>query len=242
MKKIVVLLLSLMAVVSCIDGENYINGTLAASFEYDLGHGLDYEQAFGADSVFFDVNGGYGFGWEALMVFYHKVEEKDFKGGFLLSYLKPSGMGDKSDDHVVNPYRVVGKKLAIEKNTYAVFCQTDDSMMPERDVKFVEPKGICKPSLCWVNNTEEVYEAIQKNFEFGKDELKLIAKGYYNDRPTGQAEIKLAADTTMYEWTKFDISALGTIDAVDFTLECTNPDIPLNFCLDNFISKVEITY
>lgn len=237
MKKIVFLLLLLVSFVSCIDSENHVKGMVATTFEYQV----NYDETFGSDSLFFDVDGGLGLAWQQLLVFYHKVENKEFKGGFMLSYLKPSGIEEKPQDFVPNPYKVAGPARPSLKNTYAVFCQSEESMMPERDFRFMEPNGICNPVACWVNNTEAVYEAVKKNFTPG-DELKLIAQGYVKGAPTLSTEIKLAADTTMYNWTKFDLSPLGTVDAIDFILECTDPAVPLNFCLDELIAEVDVVY
>lgn len=233
MKKFVFIFIMLLMAASCIDGSSYVKGVISASFEYSV----DYNEAFGADSVFFDANEGIGLGWQGLLVFFHKVDNKQFKGGFQLSYLKPSGLEEKPEDYVVNPFRVAGPKTI--SNTYAVFNQTED--MPERDIRFIEANGTCKPTVCWVNNTEATYAALKE--KFGPDnELKLVAQGYLKGEPAGKAEIKLAADTIMYNWTKFDISALGSIDAVDFSLECDGPSVPMYFCLDEFTADVEITY
>lgn len=235
MKKIVFLLLVMSSFVSCLDAGNYLKGWETSTFEYSQ---VDYAETFGSDSLFFDVDGGLGMAWRGIFVFYHKVENKDLKGGFLLSYLKPSGIEEKPQDFVPNPYKVAGPAQPMLRNTYAVFSQSEESMMPERDFRFMDVDGTCLPMSCRVNNTEAVYEAVKKSFEPG-DELKLIAQGYLKGALTLSTEIKLAADTTMYNWTKFDLSPLGPIDAIDFRLECTDPSIPLNFCLDDFAAQVE---
>jgi hypothetical protein len=114
--------------------------------------------------------------------------------------------------------------------------------MPERDITFLSKQyGTCTVKHCWINNTEEVYEAA-KSFETG-DKLVLTATGYLNGVMTGEAQINLALpDTTIYNWTKFNLEKLGDVDAIDFELYTSRTDIPTSFCLDELNVSVNITY
>ena len=239
MKKIVFFLMAAVAAVSCAEGTYSTEYVLCSTFEYS---NIDYDAVFGSDSTFFDDQNKVGIGWGDI-AFQHKVSESDaqFKGGFMLSYLKASGMDEKPEDFVSNRYRVAGPVVkGAEKNVYVVFCQSSE--MPEHDVTFMQTTyGTFTASHCFVNNTEAVYQAVKKNFKEG-DELKLIATGYKAGQVTATAEIKLAADTVMYNWTLFDLKKLESVEHIDFSLVSTNPAVPTDFCLDELQGKVAIAY
>ena len=48
-------------------------------------------------------------------------------------------------------------------------------------------------------------------------------------------------DTVMYNWTKLDLSKLGSVDKIDFNLYSSNGSfgVPLTFCLDELVADVE---
>lgn len=226
----------LFFMVSCSDGPTYSqNYVTVTTFEYT---GVDYEKEFGSDSTFYDAKNGLGLGWGDL-VFHHKVAVGGiFQGGFVLSYMKAPGFDEKPADYVTSPYRVAGSFVSSTNRTYAVFCQTYDTEMPQHDVTFLSSKyGTCAPKYCWVNNSEAVYEALKQN----GGSLTLKATGYLGDELTGTSEMKLAADTVVYNWTRFDLTPLGNIDAIDFELK-TEELIPMNFCLDELSADIKIEY
>ncbi len=238
MKKITFFILAVLFAVSCsIDGGYNQSYEVLATFDY-----YDYEDDFGADSLFFDNVGKMGIIWNDL-AFAHKVaDDGTFQGGFILSYLNPSGKDEKPKDQVVSDYRVTGTPFPYD-NIYAVYkMDKDPSKMPEHDIRFLMKEfGTCKVNHCWVNNTETVYDAA-KNFENG-DKLVLTATGYLNGAVTGTAEINLALpDTTIYNWTKFDLEKLGVVDAIDFELYASRSDIPTLFCMDELNARVDISY
>lgn len=244
MKKIFFMLsAALVAAVSCsVEGGYSEQYQYVSTFDYSESI---YDKEFGSDSLYFDENQKMGIVYYDL-AFCHKVaDDKSFKGGFLLSYLKAAGLGEKPKDHVVNSYKVAGPPMEGGiLNTYAVFTQNNDpQLMPEHDVTFLSQQyGTFKVSSCWVNNTEEVYEAVKEKFENG-DKLVLTATGYLDGRMTGSAEINLALpDTTIYNWTKFDLEKLGSVDAIDFELYSSRSDLPQAFCLDELTGLINIEY
>lgn len=236
MKKFLLLVFAAAVAASCLKNSQYTESyPIVTYFDYEKSV---YDKEFGADSTCYG-NGG-GFLW-ADLAFHNKVSaDGSFKGGFLLSYLEAPGFGAKDKEYVVNPDRVAGKPLANE-NTYAVFHA--GSEMPERDITFlIDPKyGVCEIDHCYINNTEEVYEA-SKSFETG-DKLVLTVRGYLNGIETGSVNLNLATpDTTIYNWTKLDLKKLGTIDAIDFDLYASRSGIPASFCLDELNAMVNIAY
>ena len=104
-----------------------------------------------------------------------------------------------------------------------------------------------------VNNTKYVADRIAEYRETtGQIEMKLTATGYSGGEATASAEIMLASnlkqvtdgrDSTMYTWTKLDLSALGNVDYIDFTLSFSDGNqttIPQAFCLDDFYANIHI--
>jgi hypothetical protein len=239
MKKIALLLSAVILAASCtINGGYNESYQVLCTFEY----GVDYEEAFGPDSIYFDAQYKTGMQWNDL-VFKHKIaDDGTFQGGFLISHLKPAGMNGQVKDQEMSDYRVAGKPFSFD-NTYAVYkMNMDPTAMPDHDIDFISKEyGTCTVKYCWVNNTETVYNAAKK-FENG-DKLVLTATGYRNGAVTGTAEINLALpDTTIYNWTKFNLEKLGTVDAIDFELYASRTDIPTCFCLDELSATVDITY
>ena len=238
MKKFFILVFAAVLSVSCLgDMEHNESYPLVTDFSYSSDV---YIREFGADSTC--LGSGGGIVWYDL-AFHNKVSAaNEFKGGFILSYLKAPGLNVNSETHVINPDRVAGKPFTLD-NTYAVYHMSmNPSDMPERDITFLNKEyGTCTVKHCWINNTEEVYEAA-KSFENG-DKLVLTATGYLNGVVTGEAQINLALpDTTMYNWTKFNLEKLGNVDAIDFELYASRADIPTSFCLDELNVSINITY
>ncbi len=238
MKKFFVLVLSAVFAVSCIDNVGHSESyTLVTDFTYP---DTVYESEFGADSTCVGSQGGFAWGD---LGFHNKVNSTgEFQGGFYLSYLKASGLDEKKSDYVPNPARVAGKPFK-QSNTYAVYQMSmNPSDMPERDITFFNKEyGTCTLKHCWINNTEEVYEA-SKSFQSG-DKLILSITGYLNGVMTGSIDVNLALpDTTMYNWTKIDLGKLGDVDAVDFELYASRIDIPTNFCLDELNAQINLSY
>ena len=217
--------------------------TLTATFEYTSDV---YQKEFGADSIYFDVKGGTGFQFNDL-VFYHNVDtlSAEFNGGLLMSYLDIP----KSEvtEGLENQYRVHSIK-GLDKNTFLVFHQEEDpSLMPKNEMEFIwDQYGTCVMAACFVNNTVEVVDSLRANFELG-DRLVLKATGWLGGQKTGEAEINLAdfsatKDSIVTKWTVFDLSKLGSVKYVDFSLYSSKENIPLNVCLDNITASIDLAY
>lgn len=245
MKRIIFILSIALMTVSCFDmnTKSEQSYTLIASFEYA---GMDYVEKFGADSLFFDSsNEGLGIGFHNL-AFYHKLNagKTDVLGGFLASYLCPV-RAEEGGDNANRAYVMNSKK---DNNTYLVYRSNPvASNMPEHDVEFMEKKyGTCGIAGCFVTNTVEVADSIAANFELG-DRLTLSAAGYLNGQQTAQAEILLAdfstqKDSIVSTWTPFDLNKLGSVEYIEFRLTSSKPDVPLNFCLDDMVAAINLSY
>lgn len=245
MKKILFILSVALMAVSCFDldtasEESY---TLVASFEYT---GMNYAETFGADSLFFDNSKeGVGIGFNNL-AFYHKLnaDKTDVLGGFLASYLCTRRAEEGGDN--ANRAYVINPKYT--RNTYMVYRQNpQDANMPEHDVAFLQKShGTCEMVGCFVTNTVEVADSVAANFGLG-DRLTLTATGYLAGAKTGEVEIALAdfsaqKDSIVSKWTAFDLKKLGFVEYVEFSMHSTRPDVPLNFCLDEMVSSINLSY
>lgn len=237
MRKLFCAVVAAVCMISCTNSSTFFQRYVeVATFEYN---GVDYVNVFGADSVYVGSPKDIGIGWGQDFVFGHKVNESTHLGGFCLSYMQPAGMEDavKPEGYKKSLFRVSGPVRA-QKNTYAIFQQSYE--MPQKDFEFLNPTyGTCQPKICWVNNSELVYDALVSK---PGATLKLKATGYLKKAQTGSAEIKLAADTVMYNWTKFNLSGLGAVDEIDFELIASDPSIPLYVCIDELSADINIEY
>lgn len=259
MKKIFFVLIGAWMVASCLPESEYSStDPVYADFEYS---GITYDETFGTDSVYFESNLGYGFGWDYL-AFRHKVDTLvagnwTFEGGTLLSYLK-SDIFDPTDSlsmaqgdslaWVEGAYRANVQSVTPYINTYAVYYGNPDvAMMPEHDVEFMAREyGTCQMGVCYVSNTRYVAYKVAQTFQDG-DRLTLTAKGYYKGAKTSEVSFTLAdfsaqKDSIVSAWTPFDLSGLGNVEYVDFEVLSTKEDVPAYFCMDNISASVTISY
>ena len=261
MKRFIFVFAVMLLSVSCFeDSGTTMSNTLYATFDYSY-----VSDSFDKDSIYVDGP----FAWSGLIVFNNKVERegetfKAFKGGFALSCLKGDVVLPEKDDeeesaseaadegtdggseeqqpYVINPYRVYAPMGTA--NNYAVFFQTDD--MPEHDFLFkASDVGTCVMKGCYVNNTVEVVDYVRKNFVPG-DRITLKATGYLDGKMTGSDEINLAdysaqKDSVMTNWSVFNLTKLGSVDAVDFEIT-SNKEVPKSFCMDVMTVNVTLSY
>lgn len=255
MKKIFLILSLVVSLGSCIkDGEFTDTRPVYVTFEYAA---MDYPKVFGADSLFFESEQGYGVGWQ-YMAFLHKVDTVNwnFEGGFALSHLKGSSFDPtdslslaQSDSLMFARDRFrVNVPTSQMSGTYAVFYgNPDETKMPAHEMEFLAVKyGTCSPLVCFVNNTKYVAYKIANTFEEG-DRLTLKATGYLNGIKTGEESIALAEftakkDSIVSTWTKFDLSGLASVDFVDFEVVSTREEVPAYFCMDDFVASVTVSY
>ena len=249
MKNLFIFLALVAVTASCLD--NYVNeesGSLYSTFDYA-------NSVYGEDSLYFDVKGGkvccsseypYSF-----LSYHHKVDTDPvaFKGGFILSCLDiPES--EITEGLTNNQYRVNTVRKEGYHNKFAVFCQTED--MPEKHIEFWPLSGnyastySIKSAL--VNNTVEVADSVRSVFVPG-NKLVLEARGYLKGKEVGtKAEIVLAditgaKDSIVSSWTRFDLSGLGAVDNVKFSI-ATVPDgldVPKVVCIDDVIANYSLT-
>lgn len=259
MKKTLFIFIALFSLASCLsESENTRTDPLRATFEYTR---VNYPELFGEDSLFFESNMGYGFGWD-YMAFLHKVDTSVtdnwvFQGGVMLSYLKgktfdpTDSLSMAQSDSLMcadNRFRANSGADPLFGRTYLVYHQNPDpTLMPKHDVEFLAANvGTCQPLGCYVNNTNYVAYKVAQTFEDG-DRLTLKATGYLKGVKTGEASMELAdfsvkKDSIVSTWTKFDLNNLANVDFVDFEVISTKEDVPADFCLDYFVSSVTISY
>lgn len=244
MKRIFILFSIVAMATSCLD--NYVyneSGTVMANFDWP-------DKIYNADSLYFDADAGDVCCVSEYFSFHHKVEKEplQFKGGFILSRLDiPESKITEGLDN--NSYRanIVARKGV--SNKFAVFCQSDD--MPEKHVEFwyssPEIRSTCSFERVDVNNTVEVAEAVAASEDLQL--LVLKATGYLKGKEsTSKAEIRLAdmtteKDSVISSWTSFDLSPLGTVDQIRFTIETVPEgiDIPKAVCMDMMVANVSFS-
>lgn len=68
-----------------------------------------------------------------------------------------------------------------------------------------------------------------------KPTFTLVATGYADDNTqTGQVKLNLVEGTTISEgWQTMDLTRLGSVTKLEFTIECDDTMAPYYFCLDN---------
>ncbi len=246
MKRISVLVLSVFAAVSCLEPGSFSQAYIAdVTFEF-----ADpvYTESF-KDSIYVMTEGEAFNDNRNPLLFAQKYENGVFKGGILLSYLKGEKDGALTKEPVAkDAYRVNAESGHNGSKTYAVFYDNpDQTQMPKHDVEFFyRNSGTLTPNGCFVNNTTLVARKIKEHFTDG-DKLVLKAIGVKKDGSTVETSIKLAEfteskDSVMYNWTAFPLSALGTVDYIDFHVESTNPAVPGYFCLDGLNCGVAINF
>lgn len=243
MKKIVFYIIAMASLVSCLNGTSYTSTyKVIASFEYD-------NVKFRTDSTYFSSHEELGLGWNYLGFCHNVDKDGDFRGGFRLSRLEGLIKEEENTTPLDLTWRIHSTPGA---NDYMVFWNSSEA--PESHVIFLVPTlGTCKMVSCFVCNTAKVAEELKSEYERG-DKLTLRAVGYLNKVETGRAEIALA-DYTQYDkngapkdsivsrWTQFDLTKLGTVDAVKFEMSDLNKkNISEYFCLDNLLAEISLEY
>ena len=241
MRRILALIVTAMALVSCLGNSVYSDQfTSLATFEF----ANNYEEMFGSDSLYVEQTYKVGFTWTNYLAFGHKVNEvsEEFEGGFMVSCLSipESGNTELLEN---NNYRASQTYAPPQKNTFVVFSETES--MPEKHFWFNytqgEIVGTCMPKSVRVNNSVGVINALKENFQDGYN-MTLKAIGYREGKPTGvESKIRLAEfanpkDSIITTWTLFDLSALGVVDKIDFDIEIPEGcDVPKVVCMDDFV-------
>ncbi len=154
---------------------------------------------------------------------------------------KPEEKPTKADGKTEDNRRLLPPNCAL------LFHDDPDGKMPEHDIAFIRTDlGTCTLQACAINNTAQVVKAVKENFK-ENDYIKVIATGILGGKETGKAEFFLARNTpekreVVTKWTKFDLSALGDVDFIDFEWESSNPAIPPYFCIDLLTAAISLSW
>ncbi len=108
-----------------------------------------------------------------------------------------------------------------------------------------------EPQACFVTNSAYAYTSMKEGDayakKFGEDDWFLItATGYLDGVKVGTAEHYLAQNGKIADaWEIFDLSEIGTVDRVEFSLSSSDNgewgmNTPAYFCLDNFNEPLTI--
>ena len=242
MKRLILILFSLLMVASCLDDGSGTRQVYTSAVDFE------YTGSFLPDSTFFNAEYAEGFGYD-VMWFYHKLDtdKTNFEGGFLLSRQRMPKSGNT--EGLNNTYRLYSADPKnLYANTYAVYYQNSDSaLMPAHDINFLYTKnGTCKVVGFYVTNTVAVADYVKANFKEG-DNITLKATGYLGATKKGSVEMKLVdftekKDSIVSRWTPFELGSLGEIEYVDLEITSTQPDTPAYFCMDMLVYNVEIQY
>ena len=183
---------------------------------------------------------------------YHfaKVSETDgFQGGMVMAIGKDA---DASADRKPSRFAVFDEKGGYkESRGYAVYHDTTGFLMPEHTIQISIPNAdsFCEIQGMYVQNVQAVYQAAKYGVglaggPFTEDDyLILTVTGFKASAQTGQKEVKLVDGTNaIKEWKEVDLSALGKVDAVDFHLASSRPDLPLYCCVDAMAYHIIIKF
>ena len=108
-----------------------------------------------------------------------------------------------------------------------------------------------KLNACRVTNSAYAYTSMKEGDDYAKkfgddDWFLLTATGYLNGEKVGTAEYYLAQNGKITDaWEIFDLSEMGTVDRVEFSLSSSDNgewgmNTPAYFCLDNFNEELTI--
>ena len=235
-----------LSMISCLSKGSF-SQTYTADVTFECSEDV-YDNLF-RDSVYVASEGD-GFVYMSYPLFFgQKQMSGSFLGGFLMSYLQGESDGRLLKVANVNDaYRAHAASGATGSKCYAVFYDNpEETMMPKYDIEFgYKGLGTCTPLGCYVNNTTLVARKVREHFQDG-DKLTLKAKGTSYDGKVTETSIVLAEyteakDSVMYNWTVFDMSALGVVDYVELDVVSTNPEVPGYFCLDGYLATISVSY
>lgn len=105
---------------------------------------------------------------------------------------------------------------------------------------------------CYVTNASYAYTSMKEGDSYAKkfdetDWFLLTATGYMEGETTATADFYLAKDGKIVDdWCYFDLSDLGTVDEIHFTLNSSDcgqwgMNTPAYFCIDDFGAKNPVT-
>ena len=207
-------------------------------YEYEW---TDFAEQFfptAEDTVFFAANISQG-----PVFFFAKLDDqREFQGGMALCRGKDA---DASADREPSFFAVYDAKGGNqESRAYAVYHQAPDGQMPEHFIKVYLPNNLssCGAESMYVHNVQAAVQAAKYGVGLADgpfqadDYLLLTVTGKKGTAVSGTKEVKLVDGTSfLKEWTKVDISDLGSVDVIDFKLTSSRADFPLFCCLDDLM-------
>jgi hypothetical protein len=168
-----------------------------------------------------------------------------FYGGFCLSAKKDSLNTDKTD---ISDYSSAGTDAGyLDSNVYAVYIQNSIPEYGWRIFLSGFDVGTCYMTGFMIDNTSKTIKAIEDNPLEDGDYLTVTVTGYLNETQGESVTVDLVKNTSMTRtvvtgWTEVDLSSLGLVDALSFSVETNRSDFPKSFCMDNLTSKVHVEY
>ena len=246
-------LLGVMAILatSCFSNDDYkteYDSHLVIMFEpqndYEWPDFADQFFPHDEDTVFFAANISQG------PVYFFAVldGQKAFQGGMALCRGKDADASGNRDASYFAVYDAKGGNQG--SRAYAVFHDAPATQVPEHFIQIYFPNELCTcgAESMYVHNVQAVVQAAKYGVGLADgpfqddDYLLLTVTGRKGVTVSGTKEVKLVDGTSyLKEWTKVDLSDLGSVDAVDFKLTSSRADFPLYCCLDDFmVHYVEI--
>ena len=216
--------------------KSYISVGFEPEMEYDWADFVYEWFNAGKDTVSFFPN----FRWGPVYFFAKLDDQKVFQGGTALCSGKDADASPERDPSYFAVYDGNGGNQ--KSHAYAVFHQT--STMPDHFIQIYLPntESSCAAETMYVHNVQAVVQAAQHGVGLAggpfqaDDYLLLTVTGMRGTTVTGSKEVKLVDGTTFIkEWTKVDISDLGSIDTIEFKLTSSRSDFPLYCCLDDLM-------
>lgn len=188
--------------------------------------------------------------------FAHQWTEWGTSQGFVAAKITDTGYYEPMYDHQFEV--ITGGGVAGEGTPYMVAnwnsSETSETLFAERSCSIAKQDGSSfAPEYVYVTNAAYAYHSMTRGDAYAKkfakgDRLTLIAHGV-KDGAEKTVEFYLADCTTddaaagiLDSWEKFDLTPLGIVDGIYFTMESTDVgqwgmNTPAYFAFDNFTVK-----
>ena len=138
----------------------------------------------------------------------------------------------------------------MESMQFAVGYYSEYNFLMEDQVPAIYATKAFRPKSVHVNNAASAYISMMNGDDFAK---KFTSEDYFvltitgmtaDDEETGHVDFYLAKDGKIVnEWTKVDLTPLGTVDHVQFTMKSSDTsygfmNTPAYFCIDNMEAEL----
>ncbi len=203
--------------------------------------------------------------------YYNKHMDANLYGGFVLSrqvWQRPEKQEDTDTENpkagdVQEPeqnepgkYSAYGKTGANSSKTFMFFLDNGRENMGKHDIVF-SGSGVGSFNVTGIKVNNSVATVLAITGESGTEfnltgDYTLTATGYLNGQKTGSADFLLAGkgrgkvagtDSLVTSWQSFDLSKLGSIQYIDFSLNTPEGvTMQKTFCMDDFTGNVAISY